>query len=210
MDITNISSDIEKIKKWLGTGSINIFGFPFAGKDTLAHVMGQQLGAPVISGGDILRSHHDKEKISELMSTGKLFPTDFYLEIITPYLKQDRLKKMPLALSSVGRWKGEERTILKACKDAGHPIKAVVHLNVPEEVVWKRFEASKEVRDREHRLDDAVHILEERLKEYRTKTLPVLEYYREQGLLVEVDGQLQRKSTLKETIKQLVAFIDAN
>jgi adenylate kinase len=208
MEITKPSKDVQQLKSWLGSGSINIFGLPFAGKDTLAHNLGKLFDAPVVSGGDILRSYPDKAKIKSLMETGKLFPSDFYLSVITPYLKQKSFQNKPLMLSSVGRWKGEEKTILNACQSAGHPIKAVVHLNVEEEVVWHRFEASRETKERGNRHDDAVHVLEERLKEYKTKTLPVLNFYKKQGLLIEVNGKLQRKSTLKETLAQLTAFLE--
>jgi adenylate kinase len=202
------SKQLQLMWSWLGSGSINIFGYPYAGKDTLAHNLAQKLGAPVISGGDILRSHTDQEKIKKLMATGELFPTDYYFSIILPYISKPDFNDKPLVLSSLGRWSGEEATILTACKRAGHPIKAVIHLNVSVETIWRRFETSQNLQDRAHRHDDAAHILEVRLKEYEEKTLPVIKFYEQLGLLVEVDGHKKIEDTTEEALQGLYQYIN--
>lgn len=199
---------LPNIKSWLRSGSINIFGFPFAGKDTLAHNLSVHLNGPVISGGDILRSHSDQDKIKELMATGELFPTDYYLSIIIPYISQPEFIGKPLILSSLGRWSGEEPTIIKACNQAGHAIKAVLHLNVSKATVWQRFETSQALQDRAHRHDDAAHVLEVRLKEYQEKTLPVIEYYRKKELLIELDGHQKIEDTTQAALAALTTYID--
>lgn len=198
----------EHLKQWLGSGSINIFGLPFAGKDTLAHNLSQALAAPVISGGDILREHSDQKKIKELMATGELFPTDYYFSIVLPYISQNKLAGKPLILSSLGRWSGEEPTIIRACEQAGHPIKTVIYLKVNEEIVWQRFKTSQAQQDRSHRHDDAAHILEVRLQEFKVKTLPVLEYYRKAGLLIEVEGHKKVEDTTADTLDHIHKFME--
>lgn len=207
MELKAPSDQVEAIKSWLKSGSINIFGMPFAGKDTLAHNLSRELDAPVVSGGDILRSHSDQETIKKLMSTGQLFPTDYYLGIILPYISQATFAGKPLILSSVGRWSGEEPTIIHACTEAGHPLRAVIHLQVEPDIVWQRFEASQTQQDRSHRHDDAAHILEVRLKEYTEKTLPVLDFYRGQDLLVEMDGHKKIEDTTADALKHIYRFM---
>ena len=128
---------IQIIKQWLGTGSINVFGRPFAGKDTQGEKLAEYFGGTLMAGGEILRSYHDQDKIKELMSTGDLFPTDFYLSIILPYLSKEEYRNSPLILSSLGRMKGEESTILHATEESGHEMKAVVVLNLTEEEVME-------------------------------------------------------------------------
>lgn len=194
---------IESIKNWLGVGSINIFGLPFSGKDTQAHSVAKILGTPVIAGGDILRSHPDQEKVSALMATGELFPTDFYLSVILPYLSKAEFVSKPLVLSSVGRWHGEEPVIEEAAQKSGHPIRAVVFLNMPEEEVRRRYSASQQVHDRGNRLDDVEYLIDVRLGEFRSKTLPVINYYRQKGLLIEVDGSKSKKDVTDLIIDEL-------
>ena len=61
-------------------------------------------------------------------------------------------------------------------------------LSVSEAVAHERFVASREDETRGERADDAEHILATRFTEFRDKTLPVIESYREKGMLIEVDG----------------------
>ena len=194
---------LSSLKHWLGTGSLNLFGRPFAGKDTQGRLLAAALGAPLIGGGDILRSHHEPARIQAILDAGGMIPHDVYLEMLIPYLSRDEYAGKPLVLSSVGRSEGEEATIMHACEASGHPLRAVVELTLDEAEVWARFEAAKHLHDRDGRADDNRITLKNRLQEYHDKTLPVLEYYRTHGLLVEVDGRLSREAVLSEIIGAL-------
>lgn len=178
-----LKAKIETIKGWLGSGSVNIFGLPFSGKDTHGTELSSFLEGPLIGGGDIIRAseHHE---LKAHISTGALAPTDQYLAMVLPYLQQEEFVGKPLVLSSVGRWSGEEGAILEACDRSGHPIKVVFYLKVPEDEVKKRWQENK----RERHDDASEHILEKRFDEFRSKTLPVIDTYRNKGLLVEVDA----------------------
>lgn len=191
------------IAEWLGFGSVNIFGRPFAGKDTQGKILADMLGGRLVGGGDILRSHKDPKKIEEVMSSGGIIPSDFYFEMVLPYLSQPELQNMPLILSAVGRSKGEETTIMKATSDSGHPIKAVVLLQMPEIEVLKRFDASSKENDRGDRTDDKKEVLMNRLAKFQERTVPVIEFYRKNGLLVEVDGTLPREQVTEQILEKL-------
>lgn len=194
------------VSNWLGAGSINIFGLPFSGKDTQGRDLADLFGGHLIAGGDILRSYHDQAKIKELMSTGELFPTDFYLSIVLPYLSKPEFKDGPLILSSIGRMHGEEPVVMQAASESGHEVKAVVYLNMTEDDVWKRFEAAKISHDRGERTDDRQEILRNRLAEFRDKTAPVIQYYRDKGLLIEVDDTLSQQKVLQEIVDSLYSL----
>jgi adenylate kinase len=194
---------IQKVKEWLGTGSINIFGRPFAGKDTQGEKLAEFFGGDLMAGGEILRSYHDQGEIKKLMSGGDLLPTDFYLNIVLPYLSREVIKNKPLILSSIGRMKGEESTILEATEKSGHPIKAVVLLVLSEDEVMSRFEATRDLGDRGIREDDNHDALENRLVKFREQTEPVIEVYRQKNLLIEVDGTLDREEVTKMIIDKL-------
>ncbi len=199
-------NQVGQIKEWLGTGSINVFGLPFAGKDTQGERLAEMLGGALIGGGDILRHYHDQEKISAIVASGKLFPSELYMDIVTPYFAREEIKHQPLILSSVGRWHGEEQSILEASIESGHPMKAVVMLQLTEEEVWKRFRKAQETRDRGMRRDDNEESLRVRLDEFAEKTAPVLEFYRGKGLLVEVDGSLSRDEVTQAIFAGLTEF----
>ena len=182
------TTDIEIITQWLGTGAINIFGLPFAGKDTHGHRLAELFGASIMGGGDILRNSVIPPHVKEIIDSGRLAPTDDYVRIVLPYLSREEFADRPLVLSSVGRWHGEEPGVIEAAAAANHPLKAVLFLSVSEAVAHERFVASREDETRGERADDAEHILATRFTEFRDKTLPVIESYREKGMLIEVDG----------------------
>ncbi len=201
-----MNEQIQTIISWLGKGSINIFGLPFAGKDTQGREIAHLLNGVLIAGGDVLRSYHDQGEIDRIMAKGDLLPSDLYLKIMLSYLSKPEFTDKPLILSAMGRLNGEETVVQKATTDAGHPIKAVVLLNLTEKEIWRRLDAAKELHDRDDRSDDKKSALENRLIKFNKQTVPVIEYYRAHGLLVEVDGSLPREEVTNEIIKNLSAL----
>ena len=88
-----ISHDhLSAIKSWLGSGSINIFGLPYAGKDTHGGTLSQLFEAPLLGGGDILRNSIIPPELQKDLDAGMLFPTPHYLRIVTPYLSKPELE----------------------------------------------------------------------------------------------------------------------
>ena len=194
---------LARIKEWLGTGSINIFGLPMSGKDTQGIRLAEALGAKFLSSGLIIRAMEAETKKS-LSASGALIPTDIFFEWVLPYFKRADLKDYPLVLSSIGRWYGEEDNVMLAASVADHTIKAVVILNISEADVTKRFEEAKILKDRGDRLDDAdEEVFAKRLMEFRQKTLPVLQHYKNLGLIVEVNGDQGRDEVFAEMVEKL-------
>jgi adenylate kinase len=198
-----MNDETKKIADWLGFGSINIIGDPFSGKDTQGKILAKLFNGAIIGGGDILRSHNDPRGIEKIMARGELIPSDFFLSLILPYFSKPEFNDKPLILSSVGRSHGEEKTIMQAAADSGHPMKAVILLKLAETDVWRRFAAAQADHDRGNRADDQAEVLNNRLKEFSAKTTPVIEYYRDQGLLIEVDGAAPTEVVTKEILQGL-------
>ncbi len=205
MEKLPISPDhLDKIKKWLGSGAINIFGLPFAGKDTHGRELSQLFDAPLLSSGEVFRSSKDllTPEDRETLDTGGLPPSDVFLKLFTPYFAKEEFTGRPLILSSVGRWIGEEQGILQAAEDSGHPIKAVVYLHLSEEVVRQRLKKSLQLGDRIRPEDSEEHI-STRIAEFNNKTLPVIEVYRDMGLLIEVNSDAEKSEVLENILARL-------
>jgi adenylate kinase len=203
IDIDFPAEHITVIKNWLKTGSINIFGLPFAGKDTHGETLSALLDAPLLGGGEILRGSVIPPAIKAELDAGHLIPTADYLRIVTPYLSREAFKGKPLILSSVGRWSGEEEGVLAATEASGHPTKAVIYLHAGEEVVFRRWKKSQEKGDRAGRADDVEHVLETRIQEFNEKTLPVIEVYRQKKLLIEVNSDAEKTEVLENILARL-------
>ena len=207
MEKMNLNEKLEKIKSWLGTGSLNIFGLPMSGKDTVGMRLAEDLQAKFLSSGIIIRAY-EAEQNKDMTGSGKLIPTNTFYDIILPYFSREELRNDSLVLSSVGRWSGEEDKIMEAAKAGGHEIKAVVMLDLTEEEVKNRFEAAKELNDRGERADDAnIEVFETRLAEFREKTMPVLNHYDELKMLVKVPASGGRDEVYANVIDRLIEFI---
>ena len=184
----NFEDAIPLISKWLGAGSINIFGRQYAGKDTQCEKLAEIFGGVVLGGGDILRHGQTPQHVLDAINSGALSPTEEYKAIVTPYLSRDEFAGKPLFLSSVGRMQGEEEAILAATAQSGHEIKAVIFLDIDESTTWKRFHEAKIHGTREDRTDDDEEGLRKRLDLYEEFTIPVINRYRDLGLLIHIDG----------------------
>jgi adenylate kinase len=196
---------INTISTWLGTGSINIFGLPFAGKDTQGLALADLFGGVLMSGGDILRHNKDNAELQRIMAAGEIIPSTLWEEIVVPYLGKDEFKNKPLVLSEVGRLEGEQLVIEQATIATGHPQKAVILLSLSDEEVWNRFDASQKEHDRGERADDNREVLQTRLDSYHQKVMPVIDYYRNKGLLIEIDGSMSREEVKNAILDELLS-----
>lgn len=194
------------IKNWLGTGSINIFGLPMSGKDTVGLRLAEDLGAKFLSSGIIIRAMENAEN-RDLTASGKLIPTDTFYDIILPYFERKDLQPFGLVLSSVGRWAGEEDAVMEAAANGGHPIKVVVSLNISETDVTDRRETALTLNDRGGRTDDlSEDVFKTRILEFKQKTLPVIRHYQELGLLISVQADMTREEVYAAVVDAVYDF----
>ena len=200
---------IEKIKEWLGTGSINVFGMPMSGKDTVGVRLAEAIGARFLSGGLIIRSMEAMNN-KHLTDNGNLIDTDIFYDWVLPYFDKPELKGASLVLSSIGRVFGEEDTVIQKAAESGHEIKVAVALNVSEAVVTQRWQEVSSLKSQNRGIrkdDESLEIFENRLKEFREKTVPVLLHYRKLGLLVEVKAGGDRDEVYRETVEEIYKFV---
>ncbi len=152
-------------------------GPPGAGKGTQVEIISSRYNIPKIVMGDILRSEVSKgtelgKIVKQYMEKGELVPDDIILRIIGKYIEgldSFILDGFPRTLNQA---KGLE-TITE--------IDRVVYIEVPDDEVKRRLLARG-------RMDDRPEVIENRLRVYREQTQPLIDYYREKGILVEVDG----------------------
>lgn len=195
---------LKTIAGWLGNGSVNIFGPPFSGKDTQAKKLAELMSGAVVAGGDILRHDHGNQEVQRIMAEGGIIPSELFLAIIPPFFKSAHLAGKPLFLSSVGRLMSEVETIKQATDESGHPIKAVIVLDLPESKVWEHFEIAQQLQDRGHRADDTAEALRVRIEEYK-RSIEVIDYYRDQDLLIHIDDTKTPDEVSQEIIDALAA-----
>ena len=202
---------INTIKSWLERGSINIFGLPMSGKDTVGIRLAESLGARFLSSGMIIRAM-EQEQNQHYTDGGNLAPTDVFYDWVLPYFGREDLVDSALVLSSVGRWSGEEDKVMDAAANAGHPIKAVILLNISEADVQVRWETVRENGQREghqttQREDDKERsVFDKRIAEFKEKTIPVMQHYQQLGMLIPVQADMSRDEVFNLVVDKLYEF----
>jgi adenylate kinase len=159
-----------------------LIGPPGAGKGTQAAALGHQFGVPVLSTGELLRERAARgdetgQTLAVVLARGDLVPDPVVLAVL-----HDALSRPGAPIGYI--LDGFPRTVTQAEATQVPPVDAVVFLALPDDVARERIAH----RGALGRSDDTAHTVENRLRKYHEATEPLLDLYRNRGLLIEVDG----------------------
>ncbi len=164
-------------------------GPPGAGKGTQAARLADELGVPAVSTGDIFRRNATEgtelgREAQRYMDAGDYVPDEVTNEMVRARLAEDDagtgflLDGYPRTVAQVTELDGMVAAL-------GHGLDAVVVLAVDTEELVARLVKRAET---EGRTDDTEDVVRRRQEVYAEQTAPLIDVYRERGLLVEVDG----------------------
>jgi adenylate kinase len=211
-----------------------LLGGPGAGKGTQAERLAQALGIPQVSTGDLFRENlQNQTELGQLakgyMERGELVPDE-----VTVGMVRERLSRPDAAKGAI--LDGFPRTIAQAealealLADLGSEVAVVPYIKVPEDVLLARLAGRWTCRrcgamyhqifsppetvgvcdkcggELYQRPDDTPETQRHRIEVYFEQTAPLIGYYRDKGLLVEVDGQpgiAEIQAELQNIIKRL-------
>lgn len=167
------------------TARIVLLGPPGAGKGTQAQLLAERLGVPAISTGDMLRAavaagSELGRRVQDVMASGALVDDALMAEVVRERVAQPDAAQGYL-LDGYPRTLPQAETLAGVLRDASQELDGVLLVEVPEDELVRRALA----RGRD---DDKEQVIRERLRVYREKTEPLIGYYRERGLLRELDG----------------------
>lgn len=181
-----------------------IVGPPGAGKGTQAAGIAERYDIPAISTGDIFRENIRNQtelgtRVQEITSRGDLVPDSLTNELIEDRLAQPDAEGGFL-LDGYPRTLPQVEALGKLLEAKGQRLDAVVSLTVDEdEVVARLLQRAKD----QGRVDDTEETIRHRQQVYRNDTEPLLDVYREQGLVLEVDGM----GTIEEVGEAIAAAL---
>jgi adenylate kinase len=166
-----------------------IMGPPGAGKGTQAKAIAERLDVPAVSTGDIFRSNVKDETELGLEAKRYMDAGDYVPDDVTNRMVRDRLGQpdtdtgflldgYPRTLAQVGE-------LDAMLGEQGEELDAVLVLTVDQDEIVQRLLKRAQA---EGRSDDTEDVVRHRQEVYTEQTAPLIEVYRERGLLVEVDG----------------------
>lgn len=197
---------------------IVLLGPPGAGKGTQAQVISEKLSLPHISSGDIFRENLKKETelgklAAQYMNKGELVPDDVTIAMIRERLERPDCAKGAL-LDGFPRTPTQAQALADMLSVLNGEVKVVPYISVPEEVLVERLTGRWTCRAQGHvyhekynppkvigqcdedgselyqREDDKAETVGRRIRVYLEQTQPLIAFYRERGLLREIDGRL--------------------
>jgi adenylate kinase len=210
---------------------IVLLGPPGAGKGTQAQIISEKLGLPHISSGDIFRENLKKQselgKLAEgYMKRGELVPDDVTIAMIRERLSRPDCQPGAL-LDGFPRTPAQAKALDAMLAEFGGKVNAVPYISVPENVLIERLTGRWTCRAQGHvfhekynppktlgicdfdgselyqREDDKAETVINRIQVYLDQTLPLIEYYRREGVLIEVDGTQPIEKVTEEMLAAL-------
>jgi adenylate kinase len=178
--------------------TLALLGPPGSGKGTQA----ARLGLATIGTGDLLRAAREKGtdlglRAAEYMDRGDLVPDELIVALIRDALAG--LEDEGVALDGFPRTVAQAEALDEVLEAHGRELTAVVHVDVPDEVVVERISGRHE-----GRADDNPDAVCERLRVYHRDTEPLIAHYDERGLLRRVDGA-QDPDAVEAAIRAAIA-----
>lgn len=177
--------------------NIVLLGPPGVGKGTAAKLLSEKFKLPSIGTGDLLRAEIAKEsglgrRAQHYVDSGQLVPDELVTEMVKARLLQDDAKKGYFL-------DGYPRTTeqAKALKEFTTTDK-VLNFVAPKKTIIERIRGRGE-----GRADDAPEVILRRINVYEEKTQPLIDFYRNERLLFDIDSTMNVDGVMKQCIEVL-------
>ena len=212
---------------------IVMLGAPGAGKGTQAQRIAEKYGIPHISTGDIFRSNIKAgtelgKKAKSFIDQGLLVPDEVTIGMLLDRIHEADCKNGYI-LDGFPRTIPQAESLTAALKERGESIDYAIDVDVPDENIIRRmsgrraclscgatyhivYNAPKKegvcdqcgeplvLRD-----DDKPETVQNRLNVYHRQTQPLIDYYKKEGVLAQVDGTQDMEQVFQDIVKILGA-----
>jgi adenylate kinase len=212
---------------------IIVLGAPGAGKGTQADILSEEMDLPHIASGDLFRQALEKRTelgllAKSYMDKGELVPDEVTIKMIMGRISQPDCAS-GCVFDGFPRTMPQAKVLDKALEEQGKSIDKAIYIEVPNEELVKRLSGRWLCRNCQtpyhlissppktrgkcdkcggelyQRSDDREETVRERLSIFFAQTVAILDYYKKQGKLVRVNGNLGIQGVAKEIISALQA-----
>jgi adenylate kinase len=206
-----------------------LLGAPGAGKGTQAEAIVADFGFAHRASGDVMRAMREEQtpigaRVREYYDQGLLVPDDVVIEAMLSKVQGDAPGYL---LDGFPRTDAQARALDEELAKSDKQIDAVVYINVSEGELLDRLTGRWICRNGDavyhetnkppkqpgvcdvcggelyQRADDTREAGETRLKVYFDQTAPLIDYYRDKGVLIEVNGEQSIEAVQAELLTKL-------
>ncbi len=210
---------------------IVMLGAPGAGKGTISKKLVEKLGIPQLSTGDMLRASVAQGtplgmQAKEYMNQGKLVPDELIIEMMRERLQEPDAAQ-GFILDGFPRTEAQADALNRMLASLNAPLDLVAYIQVDAQEIIRRLGRRVSCRkcsaiynldsnppkkqgvcdscggELYSRDDDKPEVIKKRFKEYAEKTLPLVHYYYEKGILKNFEN-----NDLEETVEKVIDAIN--
>ncbi len=187
--------------------NVVIFGPPGSGKGTQSEKIAEKYRLIHLSTGDLLREEMKKDtslgrQVKNYIEKGELVPDEVIIEQL--YLKLSEYKDAPGFI-----FDGFPRTIVQAEKLDKMLEKNNIHINIVLNIEVDEEELVRRMMGRaqdSNRSDDKEDVINNRIDIYKEQTFPLINYYKNQGKIVNIDGMASVDKVFENICYALYAY----
>ena len=190
-----------------------LFGPPGSGKGTQAEKLKAHFNLLHISTGDLLRAEIAGGTqlglaAKQFMDEGKLVPDEVVIGMLGGAVEEAKSKgKQGIIFDGFPRTSAQAQALDNMLLEKGTSVSCVLSLVVDEDELTQRILKRGLTSGRSD--DNDVETIRKRVQEYRTKTEPVAGYYKNQDLLIEIEG-VGTIDTIFDALMQAVNSVSSN
>ena len=210
---------------------IIMLGAPGAGKGTQAKKIAAKYDIPHISTGDIFRANIKNgtelgNKAKTYMDQGLLVPDELVVDLVVDRVQQDDCKN-GYVLDGFPRTIPQAEALDAALSNAGEKVDFAINVEVPDEDIVNRMSGRRACvscgstyhikyaptkvegicdrcgKELILRDDDKPETVQNRLNVYHKQTQPLIDFYKNKGVLAEVDGTVDMEDVFNAIVKIL-------
>jgi adenylate kinase len=210
-----------------------LIGLPGAGKGTQAEILNKDKGLVHISTGELFRDNIKRQtelgkQVEPILARGELAPDDVTIAMLRDRLQQDDSKQGAI-LDGFPRTIAQADALGALLNELGGRLNLVPYIKVREDVLIERLSGrwtcktcgtvyhekfnrpkvagvcDKDGDELVQRPDDKSEAVATRITAFMNQTSPLIEYFRERGLLVEIDGE----QAIEKVTADLLAAVSA-
>ena len=184
--------------------NVLLIGPPGSGKGTQGERLAERLGLEHLAAGELLRAEVRSNtplgrRIAEMMQRGDLVPDTVILSLLMPRVLAAAEAKGYL-LDGFPRSVDQAVEARKLAELADASPDAVLYLDAPREELVRRILARADI---EGRADDNPETVANRLRVFEEATRPLVDYYRDRGLLHVINADQHEDAVTDDILKAL-------